>query len=97
MPTKKPAPAVAQPPQRDQSARRVRVAGPARPIPIAEKALLDYEEIASLTGLPVGTVRQMVREHRGPRLTLAGKHHRFHPKDVKAWVDEMRANSGARA
>jgi hypothetical protein len=82
---------------RDQSTRRVRVAGKPRPIPVGEKALLDYEDVASLCGLPVGTVRQMVREHRGPRLTLVGKHHRFHPKDLATFIDEMRANSGARA
>lgn len=82
---------------RDQSTRHVRVSGKPRPIPLAEKKLLDYEDLASVCGLPVGTVRELVRQARGPRLTLIGKHHRFTPKDVQTWVDEMRANSGVGA
>ena len=82
---------------RDQSTRHVRVSGKPRPIPIGEKQLLDYEDLASLCGLPLGTVRDLVRQGRGPRLTLIGKHHRFTPKDVRVWVDEMRANSGVGA
>lgn len=87
----------AKPSRKNRSERLVRLSGPPTPIPIAEKALLTYEDVASLCGLSVYTTRQYVRESRGPTLTLVGKHHRFHPKDVKAWIDEMRANSGAAA
>ena len=92
-----PAPAVERPSRRDQSLRRVRVAGPPRPIPLSEKLLYDFEDAASLAGLPVSTMRDLVRNGRGPRVTLIGKHTRFARRDFAEWVDEMRANSGASA
>ena len=83
-------------PPRDQSTRRVLASGKPRPIPLTEKSLLDYEDVASLTGLSVWTVRQMV--HDGLlRVTIVRKHHRFTPEDLATCIAEQRANSGARA
>jgi hypothetical protein len=82
---------------RDQSTRRVRVSGPARPIPLDQKLLYDFEDMASLSGLPVGAMRDLIRHDRGPRITWIGKHIRCTRKDFAAWIDEMRANSGVGA
>ncbi len=75
--------------------RRVRQVGDPRPIDPDKKLLLDYEDVASLTGLPLGDLRNRVRAGKGPRLTLVGKHHRFARKDVHAWVDDMRSATEA--
>lgn len=81
-------------PTRDQTRRHVRANGQPRPIEATSKLLWTYEDLASAVDLSVGTLRQRVRSGTGPAVTLIGRHHRFAPKDVATWVDEMRANSG---
>lgn len=64
-------------------------------IPAESKLLLTYEDVASQTDLPIATLRKRVRAGTGPRLTLVGKHHRFAPRDVAAWVEALRESCGA--
>ncbi len=75
--------------------RRVRSNGKPRPLDVGSKLLLNYEDVASLLDMAVGTLRNRVRAGTGPNVTIVGKHHRFAPQDVNRWVDLMRANSGA--
>lgn len=70
--------------------RRVRASGAPKPIDLGTKLAWDYEDTASVTGVPIGTLRRRVREGSGPKLTLVGRHHRFLPKDVQAWLQDLR-------
>lgn len=44
-------------------------------------------DVADLLGIPVETIYQWRRKHTGPRGFRVGRHLRFDPKDVRAWVD----------
>ena len=68
----------------------VRKSGPPSPIDPDKMLAWSYEELASKTGLPIGTLRRRVLAGTGPRLTLVGKHHRFLPRDVQKWLDSLR-------
>lgn len=70
--------------------RRVRASGAPKPIDFTAKLAWDYEDTASATGVPVGTLRRQVRAGSGPKLTLVGRHHRFLPRDVQAWLQDLR-------
>ncbi|GGO47952.1 hypothetical protein GCM10012287_21800 [Streptomyces daqingensis] len=43
-------------------------------------------DLAELLGIPVETVYQWRRKHTGPRGFRVGRHLRFDPEDVRAWV-----------
>ena len=43
-------------------------------------------DLAELLGVPVETVYQWRRKHTGPRGFRVGRHLRFDPEDVRAWV-----------
>ncbi|WP_328536450.1 helix-turn-helix transcriptional regulator [Streptomyces sp. NBC_00344] len=43
-------------------------------------------DLADLLGVPVETVYQWRRKHTGPRGFRVGRHLRFDPEDVRAWV-----------
>jgi excisionase family DNA binding protein len=73
---------------------RVRGWGKPHPIEQDKKLALTYEDVASLVDLPIGTLRKRVQAGRGPRLTLVGRHHRFLPADVTAWLEDLRDQSG---
>jgi hypothetical protein len=75
----------------------VRGWGKPRPIDQSQKLALTYEDVASLVDLPIGTLRKRVQAGTGPRLTLVGRHHRFLPADVAAWLDDLREQSGGAA
>jgi excisionase family DNA binding protein len=49
-------------------------------------------DLADLLGMPVETVYQWRRKGTGPRGFRVGRHLRFDPADVSAWVaDQMEA------
>ncbi|OII60631.1 DNA-binding protein [Streptomyces sp. CC53] len=46
-------------------------------------------DLADLLGIPVETVYQWRRKNTGPRGFRVGRHLRFHPEDVRAWVSSL--------
>ncbi|MFJ3100949.1 helix-turn-helix transcriptional regulator [Streptomyces sp. NPDC086835] len=53
-------------------------------------------DLADLLGVPVETVYQWRRKDTGPRGFRVGRHLRFDPEDVRAWV-QSRMEEGAAA
>ncbi|WP_425833591.1 helix-turn-helix transcriptional regulator [Streptomyces fractus] len=43
-------------------------------------------DVADLLGVPLETIYQWRRKHTGPRGFRVGRHLRFDPEDVRAWV-----------
>jgi hypothetical protein len=78
-------------PKQSTAQRRVRASGAPRPIAPEQQLLLDYEGLASRATLSIGTLRRLVRDGKGPKLILIGKHHRFAPRDVTAWIEDLRS------
>ncbi|WP_098020367.1 helix-turn-helix transcriptional regulator, partial [Streptomyces sp. b62] len=54
-----------------------------RPLPDRYLTPLD---LADLLGVPVETVYQWRRKDTGPRGFRVGRHLRYDPEDVRAWV-----------
>ncbi|MBQ0986208.1 helix-turn-helix domain-containing protein [Streptomyces sp. WAC 00631] len=46
-------------------------------------------DLADLLGVPVETVYQWRRKRTGPRGFRVGRHLRFDPEDVRAWVESQ--------
>ena len=55
-----------------------------RPLPTRYLSPVD---LADLLGVPVETVYQWRRKQTGPRGFRVGRHLRYDPEDVRAWVD----------
>lgn len=51
--------------------------------------LLTIEDLAEVLGLPVSTLRRWRRKRTGPRGVRVGKHLRFRPGDVDAWLEKQ--------
>jgi excisionase family DNA binding protein len=49
-------------------------------------ALLDSDELAAYLKLPVGTLDQWASRGGGPPFHKVGRHRRYAPADVKAWL-----------
>ncbi|MFD5101703.1 helix-turn-helix transcriptional regulator [Streptomyces albidochromogenes] len=43
-------------------------------------------DLADLLGVPIETVYQWRRKHTGPKGFRVGRHLRYDPEDVRAWV-----------
>lgn len=54
-----------------------------RPLP---DRYLTPVDLADLLGVPIETVYQWRRKDTGPRGFRVGRHLRFDPEDVRAWV-----------
>ncbi|MEU6845944.1 helix-turn-helix domain-containing protein [Streptomyces sp. NPDC046716] len=54
-----------------------------RPLP---ERYLTPVDLADLLGVPIETVYQWRRKRTGPRGFRVGRHIRFDPEDVRAWV-----------
>ncbi|MEU7646790.1 helix-turn-helix transcriptional regulator [Streptomyces huasconensis] len=52
-------------------------------------------DVADLLGVPVETVYQWRRKRTGPRGFRVGRHLRYDPADVRAWVDSLRDTAAA--
>ncbi|TXS72428.1 AlpA family transcriptional regulator [Streptomyces sp. sk2.1] len=53
--------------------------------PLPDRYLTPVD-LADLLGVPVETVYQWRRKRTGPRGFRVGRHVRFDPEDVRAWV-----------
>ncbi|GGO55489.1 hypothetical protein GCM10012287_46880 [Streptomyces daqingensis] len=53
--------------------------------PLPERYLTPLD-LADLLGVPVETVYQWRRKRTGPRGFRVGRHLRYDPEDVRAWV-----------
>jgi predicted DNA-binding transcriptional regulator AlpA len=51
------------------------------------ETLIDENEIARIFGRPVSTLQKDRVEKRGPPYIKIGRHVRYRPSDVKAWLD----------
>ncbi|ROV66519.1 DNA-binding protein [Streptomyces globisporus] len=70
-------------PRRPRSARRTGGVGMKRPLPDRYLTPID---LADLLGVPIETVYQWRRKDTGPRGFRVGRHLRYDPEDVRAWV-----------
>lgn len=57
-----------------------------RPLP---ERYLTPVDLADLLGVPVETVYQWRRKDTGPRGFRVGRHLRYDPEDVRAWVTSL--------
>ena len=59
-------------------------------------SLLDYNDLARITGESVNTHRRRKNRGTGPRALRIGRHIRFHPRDVSEWLERCgrERNSG---
>ncbi|ARX82995.1 DNA-binding protein [Streptomyces alboflavus] len=46
-------------------------------------------DLADLLGIPVETVYQWRRKRTGPRGFRVGRHLRYDPEDVRAWISSL--------
>ncbi|WP_311609171.1 helix-turn-helix transcriptional regulator [Streptomyces evansiae] len=63
-----------------------------RPLPDRYLTPLD---LADLLGVPLETVYQWRRKRTGPRGFRVGRHLRFDPEDVRAWVASLQDGAAA--
>ncbi|MEU2251165.1 helix-turn-helix domain-containing protein [Streptomyces sp. NPDC019224] len=57
--------------------------------------LLSPAELASYLGVPVKTVYRWNHMGTGPKPCPVGKHVRYRPADVEAWLDQRQAGGAA--
>jgi excisionase family DNA binding protein len=58
-----------------------------RQLPIASR-LWSVSDVSQYLGIPVGTLYQWRCRGQGPRAHKVGRHLRYDPVDVQAWLDE---------
>jgi len=54
--------------------------------------LLSVEDLAARLGVPIGTVYAWNHKGTGPRRVRVGKHIRYTPADVDAWIEAQYAD-----
>ncbi|MBV1949670.1 AlpA family transcriptional regulator [Streptomyces sp. BV129] len=57
--------------------------------PALPERYLTPVDVADLLGVPVETVYQWRRKRTGPKGFRVGRHLRFDPEDVRAWVQSQ--------
>ncbi|MGC8920171.1 helix-turn-helix domain-containing protein [Streptomyces sp. PG2] len=76
--------------------RRLAVAGAAAAPRVLPSRYLTPDDLVEMFDLPsVETVYQWRRKRTGPRGFRVGRHLRFDPEDVRAWVDAQRGGVAA--
>ncbi|MFE0360604.1 helix-turn-helix domain-containing protein [Streptomyces griseoaurantiacus] len=76
--------------------RRLTVAGAAAAPCALPSRYLTPDDLVEMFDLPsVETVYQWRRKRTGPRGFRVGRHLRFDPEDVRAWVDAQRGGVAA--
>ncbi|WP_371788455.1 helix-turn-helix domain-containing protein [Streptomyces griseoaurantiacus] len=76
--------------------RRLTVAGAAAAPRTLPPRYLTPDDLVEMFDLPsVETVYQWRRKRTGPRGFRVGRHLRFDPEDVRAWVDAQREGVAA--
>ncbi|MEU8644626.1 helix-turn-helix domain-containing protein [Streptomyces sp. NPDC048674] len=63
-----------------------------RPLP---RRYLTPSDVAELLGVPIETVYQWRRKRTGPRGFRVGRHLRYDPDDVRAWVESLMEGAAA--
>ncbi|MEV4810272.1 helix-turn-helix transcriptional regulator [Micromonospora avicenniae] len=53
--------------------------------------LWTVQDVAAFLGVPVGTLYQWRYRRTGPRAARVGRHLRYDPADVRAWLDQQAA------
>ncbi|GIJ22382.1 helix-turn-helix transcriptional regulator [Micromonospora lutea] len=53
--------------------------------------LWSVRDVSAFLGIPVGTLYQWRHRRIGPRASRVGRHLRYHPADVRAWLDQKAA------
>jgi excisionase family DNA binding protein len=71
---------------------RVRVAAPSRVVP----QLLSVPELAKLLQVPVATIYRWRHRGEGPEPIRVGRHLRYDPADVAAWLEDRKVASASR-
>ncbi|MGW4987429.1 helix-turn-helix transcriptional regulator [Streptomyces mirabilis] len=56
---------------------------------------LAPSDVAALLGVPIETVYQWRRKRTGPRGFRVGRHLRYDPDDVRAWVESLMEGAAA--
>jgi excisionase family DNA binding protein len=57
---------------------------------VVVKPLLDYEGAATLLGVKISTLRNMVSRGQVPHIRLAARIVKFDPAELERWVDKCR-------
>jgi excisionase family DNA binding protein len=58
---------------------------------VPPERLWEIEDVSSYLGIPVGTLYQWRHRRKGPRAAKVGRHLRYDPADVQAWVKDQAA------
>lgn len=67
---------------------------PTRSVPALER-LLDVHDVSKLTGVPVDTLYAWSTRNLGPPRLKLGRHLRYDPADIRAWLDARRKGGDA--
>jgi predicted DNA-binding transcriptional regulator AlpA len=59
------------------------------PAPKPGERLWTVRDASAWLGIPVGTLYQWRTRHLGPRAYRVGRHLRYDPVDVRAWLSEQ--------
>ncbi|WP_416901625.1 helix-turn-helix transcriptional regulator [Micromonospora echinospora] len=59
-------------------------------IPTTDR-LWTVNDVSAFLGIPVGTLYQWRHRRIGPRASRVGRHLRYDPTDVRAWVERQAA------
>ena len=63
---------------------------------MARDPLLSPESLSErLGGIPIDTIYRWNHQGTGPKALKVGKHLRYRPEDVEAWLDGREAGPGA--
>ena len=57
----------------------------------APEELWSIDEVSAFLRVPVGTLYQWRHRRIGPRAAKVGRHLRYNPADVRAWLEEQAA------
>lgn len=57
--------------------------------PALPERLLTIAEVADFLGVPVGTLYQWRHKRTGPKGIRVGRHVRYRPLEVEAWLDSL--------
>lgn len=58
-----------------------------------KQKLMTRDDVAEYLGVPVATLAQWTYRGIGPQSIKVGRHRRYRPGDVEAWLDEQRADT----
>jgi excisionase family DNA binding protein len=59
--------------------------------PTPPERLWEIEDVSTYLGIPVGTLYQWRHRRKGPRASKIGRHLRYDPAEVHAWVKDQAA------